>query len=410
MFAGQEQQAPINMQWRICFMRKSIIIWGAGIWGDIAFHYYNKKGSILCYIDNDQRKWGQILNGIEICPPEILKSRKAHVVLAVKYGVQNIIKQLKECDIESYTRFQAMEEVYSEQDGGIEREVYEDTCIVAFSGGLGNQMFQYAFLRNLELSGKKVMADLKAYSNGTLNFLLTDIFRNIKLELCTEKQKQELVEKNAKEIGRAVKFLIYSESYEYGITKNADLSLLDISGGIFYGMHQNCVFPERVRKELLEDFFFTNVREDKLKRLRDSIAEKNTVSVHIRRGDYLTENNKWFYGGICTEEYYKSAFVYIEQKIGKCTLCFFSNDIKWVKEKYDIEDAIYIEEGMFDDYQDWYDMYLMSVCRHNIIANSSFSWWGAWLNQNEDKIVIAPKKWINIYEYEDIYPKQWVQI
>ncbi len=393
-------------------MKEEIIIWGAGVWGDVAYHYYKKKGNVICYVDNDQRKWGETLNGVEICPPAVLKNRKAKVVLAVKYEIQTIISRLKEYNIESYILFQMGEEAHSGQEAkDAERDIQEDTCIVAFSGGLGNQMFQYALMKSLELRGKKVMADLGAYCHaGVMDFQLTDVFRRIRLEPCTEKQKQELVEKNAKETGRAAKFMIYSESYEYGVKKKADLSLLDISGGILNGMHQSAVFPGRIRNELLEDFAFTKVQEDKLKQLGDGMAEKNSVGVHIRRGDYLTGNNQWYYGGICTDEYYKRAIEYLEQKTGKCTLYFFSNDIKWVKSKYGREDAVYIEAEMFDDYQDWYDMYLMSVCRHNIIANSSFSWWGAWLNQNGDKLVVAPKKWINIYEYEDIYPEEWIQI
>ena len=71
---------------------------------------------------------------------------------------------------------------------------------------------------------------------------------------------------------------------------------------------------------------------------------------------------------------------------------------------------MYIESQMFDDYQDWYDMYLTSECKHNIIANSSFSWWGAWLNQNKNKIVIAPKRWVNADSMEDIYLEEWMRI
>ena len=75
-----------------------------------------------------------------------------------------------------------------------------------------------------------------------------------------------------------------------------------------------------------------------------------------------------------------------------------------------ISNAIYIEENMFEQYEDWYDMYLMSLCRYNIIANSSFSWWGAWLNRNKDKMVICPKKWNNIKGSQFEIPKNWLRV
>lgn len=393
-------------------MNEDIVIWGAGIWGDVAYNYYKKRGNIVCYVDNDQRKWGGMLNTIKICSPIMLQNRKVKVVLALKNEVQAVIKQLEEYNIESYTLFQVKEETYSGQDAFCKMEgIQEDTCIIAFGGGLGNQMFQYALLRNLEVHGKKVLADLKSYSSiGVMDFRLTDVFQNIKLERCTEEQKQELVKKNIQRVGKAHKFIIYSEPCEYGMTKKADLSLLDITGGIIYGLHQNCIFSGQIRKTLLDDFSFISKREKKLQILQDYIMKSNAVSVHIRRGDYLTESNKWLYGDICTEEYYEKAIKYLRKKIGECTLYVFSNDIEWIKKNYCMKNAVYIEAGMFDGYQDWYDMYLMSICKHNIIANSTFSWWGAWLNRNDNKIVVAPQKWINIYKYEDIYPKEWVQI
>ena len=188
------------------------------------------------------------------------------------------------------------------------------------------------------------------------------------------------------------------------------MSLLSITGGIICGLHQNYIFPGLIREILLKDFKFSSDHDDKLIMLCDRIVKENAVSVHVRRGDYLTENNKWLYGDICTERYYRIAIEYIQKKVGNCILYFFSNDIEWVKKHYNLENALYIEENMFDSYQDWYDLYLMSICKHNIIANSTFSWWGAWLNQNKNKIVVAPEKWINIFEYEDIYPKEWIQI
>ena len=98
----------------------------------------------------------------------------------------------------------------------------------------------------------------------------------------------------------------------------------------------------------------------------------------------------------------------MREHIPDCCFCFFSDDIEWVKVNYAMSNDVCIEKDMFDSYEDWYDMYLMSICSHNIIANSTFSWWGAWLNQNEDKTVIAPQKWLNGCDYIDIYPPEWI--
>ena len=100
----------------------------------------------------------------------------------------------------------------------------------------------------------------------------------------------------------------------------------------------------------------------------------------------------------------------IRKKTGHIKPFIFSNDMEYVRDHFRIEDAVYISSEMFEHYQDWYDMFLMSRCGHNIIANSTFSWWSAWLNQNPGKIVIAPDKWINIFDYKDIYPEQWIKL
>lgn len=394
---------------------KDIVIWGTRVLGYTAFYYYKDKANIVCYIDNDEQKWGKTLNGIKICPPAVLKDKDATVVLAMRNGIESIKKQLYEdFHIKSYVLFQAGEERYSMEDGQChDKEIPEDSCVVAFSGGLGNQMFQYALFKNLESQGRHVLADLEAYLNiGVMKFRLPEVFTNINLEICTKEQKKELLRKNEVKGKRAKKFVIYTEitSYGEGRRKQADLSLLNITGGIITGMHQSYKFPESVRDALLNDFQFHSECENKLQRIRNDLLNENAVSVHVRRGDYTVGNNVWVYGDICTVQYYDNAMQYINEKAGDCKFYFFSDDMEWVKSQFDIEDAVYIEDTLFDAYEDWYDMYLMSLCKHNIIANSTFSWWGAWLNQNKEKIVIAPKKWVNICDYEDIYPVEWVRM
>ena len=391
-----------------------IVIWGTRALGNLAYYYYKDRAEILCYIDNDKAKWGKTLNGIRICPPDELHGKEAAVILALRNGVDVIERQLyEEFGIESYVLFQMEETLHIKGSTLVSEEIPEDTCVISFSGGLGNQMFQYALFKNLQLKGKHVLADLESYQRvGVMGFQLPDVFPNIRLEMCTRGQKKKLLEKNAGEGKKEKKFIIYKENAALlpDEKKEADMSLLDVTGGLIAGMHQNYRFAELIREELLESFQFNCCYDDKLKSLTETMAEENAVGVHLRRGDYTSERYAPFYGNICTEKYYYSAVKYMKEKVNNCRFYFFSDDIEEIKEHYKMDNAVYVEKAMFDGYEDWYDMYLMSICKHNIIANSTFSWWGAWLNRHEDKIVIAPEKWINSCDYQDIYPKGWMQM
>jgi hypothetical protein len=129
--------------------------------------------------------------------------------------------------------------------------------------------------------------------------------------------------------------------------------------------------------------------------------------LHIRRGDYLTNivhnTNK--------EDYYKNAIKLIEEKVKNPVFYIFSDEIEWVKQNFDIKyPTVYVDFN--DALTNFEDIKLMSSCKHNIIANSSFSWWSAWLNENSNKIVIAPKQWFTDVSRntKDIIPKSWIKI
>ena len=126
--------------------------------------------------------------------------------------------------------------------------------------------------------------------------------------------------------------------------------------------------------------------------LKKILEEKQVVSLHIRRGDYITNRNVRKIMAICGKNYYSEAVKYVTSKLDNPYIFIFTNDEKWVRDNlfFDVPNIVISNNYNFSDIQ---EMVLMSYCNHNIIANSTFSWWGAWLNTHEDKIVVAPKKW-----------------
>ena len=163
-------------------------------------------------------------------------------------------------------------------------------------------------------------------------------------------------------------------------------------------VRRRLTFSERVKEELLESY----------REILTRIEDGPSVSVHVRRGDYLHASHNGMYEGICTLDYYRKAMAKIREKEPEAMFFLFSNDMEWTKEHLAGPDCVPVEGG--SEEKGYLDLYLMSRCRHNIIANSSFSWWGAWLNDNPEKQVIAPARWINGRECRDIYTEGMIRI
>lgn len=148
-----------------------------------------------------------------------------------------------------------------------------------------------------------------------------------------------------------------------------------------------------------------------MSKTEEELLQGNVVSIHIRGGDYITsKKDNALFGNICTSNYYKNAIEHIKNSLKDPIFLIFTNDKDY---------AVQLLNGESFQIVDWNngkesfrDMYLMSLCKHNIIANSSFSWWGAWLNQNDSKIVIAPNRWFNDsgIDQNDITPNNWIKV
>lgn len=270
---------------------------------------------------------------------------------------------------------------------------------VLFSGGLGNQMFQYAFLLALRNLGYKVSGDISLFlrNNGHYGFELPRVFG-----LSESFTKTYLYAYGIPLLCRWKKNPWIFREYDQII----DIHNIPTHTHFLLGYWQKENYFSHISNIIRTSFTFCSI-DNKNRNLSQKMKETNSVSIHLRRGDYL---NSPLYQNICTEAYYREAIQYFS---GKSVRFFiFSDDIvyakNFIKKLGQTAEFITHNQGM-DSYK---DMFLMASCKNNIIANSSFSWWGAWLNPNKNKQVITPNIWINKPEstYEGIFPPNWIRI
>ena len=269
--------------------------------------------------------------------------------------------------------------------------------IVRVTGGLGNQMFQYAMYKSLEKKGKLVKLDSKSFyetkkeHNG---YELERIF-DIKPNKPTKEDLEKFDENNISTLFKIKRKLFGDKKFVYDTKEYVfNKDVYKLKNTYLNGYWQSIKYFEGIENDIKKDFRFKNQLDNKNLEILNEIENSNSISIHIRRGDYMSPENYNMYGCIATPTYYKKAIKVIEEKVENPTFFVFSNDMDWVKKNIQINSRVfYIDINSGNG--SYKDMQLMSNCKHNIIANSSFSWWGAWLNENKNKIVIAPKKWIN---------------
>ena len=178
------------------------------------------------------------------------------------------------------------------------------------------------------------------------------------------------------------------------------------------GYWQSPKYFNSVELLIRKEFIFPNNLNSQNNEFLNKILSENSVSLHIRRTDFVNNTSHDIHG-FCSIEYYENSIHIISQKIAKPYFFIFSDDIEWAKKNLQISFCHLFIFGNFGN-NSYIDMQLMSKCKHNIIANSSFSWWGAWLNQNKNKIVIAPKIWFlnkNLNDQtQDLIPDSWIRM
>jgi len=283
--------------------------------------------------------------------------------------------------------------------------------IVRLIGGLGNQMFQYAFYRSLDEMGHEVKLDLSGfdYYHRHNGYELDKVF-NLSYEKATCEEIEHFVSATPGIISNIKKRFFNKNVYvEKDISYKEEV--FNIDGEVYYeGYWQSEKYFQGISDLILKSYEFRAPLDGKNLDISKKIQTENSVGIHVRRGDYITNQDAArLHGGICDADYYMRAVKTIGEKVHNPIYYIFSDDKEWVKEN--------LRTGNNQHYVDWNygedsyrDMQLMSMCKHNIIANSSFSWWGAWLNKNPEKIVVAPSRWFNKREAKDIVPQNWLRV
>ena len=269
---------------------------------------------------------------------------------------------------------------------------------VVLSGGLGNQMFQSAFFLSLRKRGIGCRLNATMYQDFQIHqgFELQRVFGINDVVLDRGKLSRMWLRLMQK---YHPFFLVCKDPiityYEQAYRTHA----------LYYiGYWMNDAYFQDLINDVREAFVFQGI--DKYNEtIAGQMKEQNAISLHIRRGDYLKDNNY----RVCTEVYYRKSIEYINSHVNRPFFYVFSDDPEWCRDfmsQFRIDFRIINHNRGKDSYK---DMYLMSQCSHNIIANSTFSWWGAWLNGNTNKIVIAPSPWWNLNEKTPVC-KGWTLI
>lgn len=279
-------------------------------------------------------------------------------------------------------------------------------------GGLGNQMFQYAFGR---AHGEQCSYDLSWFEKTLANKDTSVTFRKYALDVfalslavankndCTQLKKKS-------HIPKIIRRFIGSPKYPYIIQEKKpsfDSELLKKRKHAYYEGYFQCEkYFLPIREQILKDFTLALPFNEANQHVLQQIQQSNAISLHVRRGDYVKLQARY---RLCSLDYYKNAIKIISSNVNNPHFFVFSDDMDWVKDNLPIP-HMHTFVDINSAHEGHFDIELMKHCKHNIIANSSFSWWGAWLNQHPSKIIIAPRRWFANGCKIDIVPDQWIQL
>lgn len=298
--------------------------------------------------------------------------------------------------------------------------------IVRINGGLGNQMFQYAFGKAMEYKlNNKTYYDLGWLTVKHKHRKATD--RPYELPvfavLVNQVSPASLVGfalRKSNWFEKFVCWLLFTTGILHLLREKEEFTIDTLlvskinNRSYIKGCFQTENYFRDYEKEIRKDFTFVKSLSANSQKYSQLISKCNAVSIHIRRGDYVKNKQINAFHGTCSNDYYQKAIDYITEHTEAPFFFIFSDDLEWVERQPWISqiNKAFIEGN--SGAQSYEDMHLMSLCKHQIIANSSFSWWGAWLNKNPDKIVIAPSQWLAQPEMnkkvKHLIPDTWIKI
>lgn len=285
--------------------------------------------------------------------------------------------------------------------------------IIKLIGGLGNQMFQYALGRNLaRINQVELKLDITGFKTYKLHAYGLEHF-NITKNYATAKEVLKF-QKYQKKRGRRWflynKFVADEQKYVQEKFPHFDPSILKTRDGAYIdGYWQSEKYFLPIAKEIREAFTPSKPLSAEGMAMAKNIGDES-ISLHIRRGDYVTNKKAADALGICNPIYYEHALAQAISGLKNPHVFVFSDDIAWVKENLSIPCPATYVSGQ--NLQNWEELLLMSYCTRHILSNSSFSWWGAWLDTKNDTMTIAPARWFKdpALENKDIAPPSWIRI
>ena len=276
--------------------------------------------------------------------------------------------------------------------------------LIKMIGGLGNQMFIYAFYLQMRkrFPGTRIdLSDMRHYHahNG---YELDRVFGISDREFCIAKPLKKVLE--------FLFFKVILERKQNLETMEAFTKSYAYPFLYFKGFYQSERFFKDVEDEVRQAFAFDlNKANAESQNLARQIQENpHAVSLHVRRGDYMEPKFYKRYGTVCSQAYFQRAVEMMLAQVPQAHFYIFSDDVEWVQQNLRLPRATVVSCNRGAD--SWQDMMLMSLCRHNIICNSTFSWWGAWLNANPEKRVIAPSRWLADVDMPYIIPETWIKV